>query len=373
MESEKDKQIHKQNGTTKSTNVLRTEISNNNSWHVNITNIDLSAKNINSLDDKVHLPVNLLELNLSHNKLVEVPTIVLKLQKLKNLNVSYNEIEYFDETPSFCHTLEWLDISTNNLHGPPYWIWTENPKNLTRVNLSCNTNLTKTFVNCYLEELLTCTTLVLEVDLYNCGFKTKHAELLATFSNAKTINFGTANYTYHGANIISEVPNKGLEKCSDIERLNLSNTYIHTINSSIELLISLRELHLACNNLNSLPNEFCSLANLEMCILSGNKIIYLPNDMCKLQKLERLCIDSNNLCMLPEKIFELPNLKVLDLYDNHLYEVLEDFSHLQEFDLALNYMDEPADLDYLEKKENLRLLHENRCDGRYFYYYYFQN
>ncbi|KOB69685.1 Uncharacterized protein OBRU01_15348 [Operophtera brumata] len=347
---EAGKKTHSQklNGATKEITIDKPNIF---SWHINITVIDLSGRNIDSLDDKVQLPENLLELNLSHNKLVEVPTVVTNLQKLKNLYISHNSVEFFDETPNFCHTLERLDLSTNNLLGPPYWIWTEQPKRLSWINLSCNTKITNSFVHGYLEELLQHQTLVSEVDLNNCGFINKNTELLATFTKAKTIHFGNADYSYHGSNVISEVPSKGLEKCCDIEILNLSNTHIYTINPSIDMLKNLSELNLACNNIGEIPNEFCSLANLETCVLSSNIILYLPDDMHKLKKLVRLYLDSNKLCMLPERLIELPNLKVLDLYDNHLTEVLEGYSHLEEFDVAQNYLDEPLDVDYLEKKE----------------------
>lgn len=358
---EDGKPNHKKNGFT---NELTKDTTNIFSWHVNITVIDISGRNIDTLGDKVKLPDNLLELNLSHNKLVEIPAVVSNLQKLKNLYLSHNSIEYFDETPKFCHTLERLDLSTNKLLGPPYWIWTETPKLLSWVNLSYNTNITNSFVHGYLEELLQYKTLVLEVDLHNCGFKNKNTELWATFTKAKTIHFGNADYSYHGSNIVSEVPSNGLEKCCDIEILNLSNTYIYTINTTIDLLKNLCELNLAYNNIGVLPNEFCSLSNLETCVLSSNIILYLPDDIYKLKKLVRLCLDSNKLCMLPERLIELPNLEVLDLYDNHLNEVF-DYPHLQEFDVAQNYLDEPHDIDYLEKKEKLRLLHQNRSDGRY--------
>lgn len=361
MAEETGKQIlHRKNGVTKK---YSTEIPTQFAWHVNITIIDLSARNIDTLDEKIQFPANLLELNLSHNKLLQVPAVVYKLNKLKNLDLSHNAIEYFDEIPNFCHTLERLDLSKNKLFRLPYWIWTERPKNLSQLNLSCNTMITK---SSYLPELLQYKTLVLDVDLHNCGFKTKDAELLATFPNAKTINFGTADYSYHGANIICEVPNIGLEKCKDIEKLHLSNTHIYTISTSIDLLKGLRELYLACNSISGLPKEFCNLANLETCVLSNNELLYLPDEMSNMKKLTRLCLDSNRLSMLPEKLLQLANLKALDLYDNNLYEILEGHAHLQEFDLALNFMDEPDGVDYLEKKQKLRLLHEKRCDGRYF-------
>lgn len=331
-------------------------------WQETVTVIDLSGRNINTLDDNVKLPVNLVHLNLSRNNLSVVPKNLLKLEKLKTLLLSYNVLEYFDDCPKFCRTLELLDLSHNNLKGPPYWVWTENPQHLTKLNLSNNINITESFIGGYFEELLQYNTLATEIHIQNCKIG-KYKELIGTFSKAKSLYIGAEDYTSN-ANSLIEVPCKGLDRCCDLRSLKVCNTHIYVVSPSIEVYKSLVEINLAQNDLTGLPDEFCALENLEVCVLSYNKILYLPDVVYKMHKLQELYLDSNELCMLPETLSKLTSLKVLDLYDNCLNEMVC-LVNLEELDVAQNYFDEPVDNTYLERKEKIRLLHENRCNGRY--------
>nr|ANG83455.1 leucine rich repeat protein [Biston betularia] len=330
-------------------------------WHETITVIDLSGQNIVTLDDKMVLPTNLMHLNLSHNKLVEVPDVILMLPKLIILNLSHNAIDYFDHCPEFCHTLEHLDMSYNQLAGPPYWIWSEAPQKLVQLNLSNNSNITKSFVNGYFEEILQYNTLVQKVDIQNCSLG-KFTNLIASFSKAKSLCLGAEDYS-GTANFLIEVPCQGLDKCCDLISLKVCNTNIYSISPRIEMYKNLVEINLAQNDLCGIPNEFCNLENLEICILSYNKILYLPDEIYKMRKLRQLYLDSNKICMLPDTLKKLLSLITLDLYDNNLNEV-PNYENLEEIDFALNYSEEPTDNLYLDKKEKLRMLHENRHNGR---------
>lgn len=347
MEKEEEKPIER-NGFTKL-------------WtNIQITVLDLSHKKIANIDN-VDFPPNLIELNLSSNELVCVPLPILDLKCLKILNLSSNNIEYFDDTPACCHTLEKLNLAYNELCGPPYWVWVENPKNLQELDLSCNRNLKKSLNDTYFNELLQYKTSLSVVKLCSCNLSS-HYELLETFHKVKTLDLSTKSML--SSNVIPQVPCKGLDKCCDIERLILNQTWLCTINSNIDIYENLIEINLSQNSLSSVPNEFCNLRNLEICILSVNNIMYLPDDIVKLKKLAILCLDSNKLCMLPDNMHELPNLVKLDVYDNYLYDAPNAIETLQEIDLAQNYFEEPEDEEYSERKKKLRSDVEERFDGR---------
>lgn len=332
-------------------------------WTENVTTIHLTNRNINNLEDILKFPSKLVELNLSHNHLVSIPQAVLNLEHLKILDISFNKVLFFDDTPGFCHIIEDLNLSHNNLAGPPYWVWSESPTRLAKLDLSNNTNITKAFENGYFEELLQYSTLVTDVKLYNCRLK-HYTKLLKTLPKVKILELGCSDFGRFAANNIEHLPGPSLDQCCDIERLNLRNTDLYNVDSNIDIFKNLKEINLSHNHINILPNQFCNLVNLEICVLSSNKILYLPEDMVKLKKLVCLRLDSNELCMFPEKIKELTNLRVLDLYDNSLYEVSEDVLKVAELDLAQNYLEEPEDEEYLEKKEKLRLNDMNRHNGR---------
>lgn len=326
-----------------------------------ITAIDLSNKGISELTHNITLPENLYDLDLSNNNLKEVPSEVLKLTKLKTFNVSHNSITYFDDAPDFCNTIEQLNISNNALEGPPYWIWSNTPQKLRNLNLSNNPNITKSLKKEYLEELMQYSTLVTDVDVSNCRIG-ENIQILTLFKNTKTLNAGILDFTYRNKNNLIELPNLVLDKYINLQKLNVCNTNIFTINSNIDIHKNLIEIDLSLNNITGLPKEFCNLYNLEVCILSCNKILYLPEEFYKLEKLKVLRLDTNKLCMLPNST-KLGSLESLDLYDNDIYEVPEEIENIEKLDLAQNYFDEPTDEIYLSKRNKLRL-NLVRVDGR---------
>lgn len=342
------------NGITKEIETL--------AWTEKITVINLSKKNISNLDEKVKFPPMLIDLNIAYNKLTEIPDAILNLSSLKVLDISNNMIEKFDTKPNFCSSIEQLILANNMLHGPPHWVWSESPSKLTLLDLSGNVHLNSEENEC-LEELLQYNTVVTELKIYNCRIR-KNLELIRTFPNLKVLEFGSTQLSCFSSNCLEQFPCSNFKQCCDIIRLNLSSIQLYHINSSIDTFKNLIEINLAQNYLDSLPNEFCCLENLEICILSFNKILYLPEDIVKLKKLVRLHIDSNALCMVPEHLCALPNLKVLDLYDNNLHEIPDGIWSIPELDVAQNYLEEPEDGEYLEKKEKLRLNVSNRMNGR---------
>ncbi|XP_050345780.1 leucine-rich repeat and death domain-containing protein 1-like [Nymphalis io] len=331
----------------------------------NITVLDLSQNYVNNIiEDNIQLPINLTELYLKHNELTEVPVPVLNLEKIKILDISFNNIQYFDNTPNFYKTIERLNISNNNLLGPPYWIWSEKCKHLIDVNISLNIKITNSLDNAYFEELLEYNTQVTNLTINNCML-INHLELLGTFPKVKVLIMGSSEVSnFCFTNKIEEVPFNGLDKCCDIEILELSNVNILNITPSIKIYKNLKNINLSLNKLSGLPEEFCNLVNLEVCILSFNNLLYLPDNFCKLEKLKSLLIDSNSLCMLPENLCQLPNLRTLDLYDNYLNDAPVEMENLIEIDLAQNYFDEPENVEYINKKNKIRLSQSERYDGR---------
>ncbi|XP_045771406.1 leucine-rich repeat protein soc-2 homolog [Maniola jurtina] len=328
-----------------------------------LTILDLSNRDLTAIDENVKIPKNLAEINLSHNKLSEVPIPVLNLENLKVLDLSHNNIIYFDDIPKFCHTIKSVNLSNNDLHGPPYWVWSKATAHLNEINLSCNVQITKSFHDGYYEEMLQYKTVVTNVIIYNCKL-TDHTEFIGTFPNVKSLTLGTSDISLYSLNQLEDVPCSGMEKCCDIEYLNLSNTNVYNVNLNIQLYRLLKEINLSYNKLDSLPEEFCLLENLEICILSYNCIISLPESFCNLSKITSFSADYNKLCILPTEICKLPNIRRLDVYNNYLKEIPDGFEHLLEVDLGQNYFEEPNDEEYLKKRKIVRATNDYRIDGR---------
>ncbi|XP_011568834.3 malignant fibrous histiocytoma-amplified sequence 1 homolog [Plutella xylostella] len=333
-------------------------------WADNITAIDISNQNITYFDDNMSLPPKLETLNLSRNNMQTIPDILLDHRHLKELDISFNNIEFFDDTPEFCNTIERLNLANNSLRGPPCWVWSEAPANLHYLNLSNNFRITESFKNGYYEELLTYATQVRHIAISNCKLGL-FVNLLSTFPKAEFIEAGTTKSSF-ASNFIENVPGKGLEKCCDIERLCLSNTKLYNVMPNIDIYKKLREIDLSMNNIRDLPREFCNLEKLEICVLSDNNLLYLPESFDKLVELKFLYLAHNELCMLPDELKSLPKLQLLDLYNNNLYEIHNELWEIPALDVAQNYFDEPEDKKYLDSKIELRSHREfsDRTDGR---------
>ncbi|KAL4709939.1 hypothetical protein ACJJTC_003902 [Scirpophaga incertulas] len=345
------------------TNGICREISTDDfKWSENITVIDLSNRKINKMEDNVTLPKCLIELNISHNNIKELPRAILDLKTLKYLDASHNEITFFDEAPKCCHSIEKLNMSHNALLSPPYWIWSQSPQTLTEIDLSYNLKICESLDEFYFNELLKYKSQVTYVKISNCRLQ-RHLKLLDTFYKVKHLEIGTDNLSLHSANNANDVPFDGIHKCCDIERLKLSNIKIYSVNPTINIFTKLVEIDLSFNYLSSLPLEFCNLHNLKCCILSANQLLYLPEDIGKLENLEYLKINNNELCMLPDSIIQLRNLRLLDLYDNSLYEVPIEIYDVSELDLAQNYFEEPSEAEYIGRREKLRLSMAGRYNG----------
>ena len=59
----------------------------------------------------------IVSINLSKNRLVNLPSAIGQMIRLKNLNLSYNQLEVFPESLGDNQLLEVLDISNNMIEG----------------------------------------------------------------------------------------------------------------------------------------------------------------------------------------------------------------------------------------------------------------
>ncbi|KAM7482049.1 hypothetical protein LguiB_006632 [Lonicera macranthoides] len=88
---------------------------------------------------------------------------------------------------------------------------------------------------------------------------------------------------------LTEIPALFFENMPVLQVLDLSNTSIKTLPSSILKLFRLRELFLrGCEMLMELPPEIGHLANLEVLDLEGTELVSLPKEVGLLLQLERL-------------------------------------------------------------------------------------
>uniref|UniRef100_A0A336MYS3 CSON003193 protein n=1 Tax=Culicoides sonorensis TaxID=179676 RepID=A0A336MYS3_CULSO len=262
---------------------------------------------------------DLTTLDLSHNKLKEVPEGLEKGKNLLVLNLSYNQIEIIPPSLFINLTdLLFLDLSHNKLETlPPQ---TRRLSNLQTLIL--NDNPLELFQLRQLPSLQNLETLQMRnTQRTLANFPTS----LDTLSNLVELDLSK--------NQLQRVP-EVLFSLSNLARLNLSENQITELSVNIELLQKLESLSLSRNQLTALPATICKLSKLRRLFVNDNKLNFdgIPSGIGKLSALEVFSASNNLLEMIPEGLCRCGTLKKLNLSTNKLI-TLPDSIHLTELDL----------------------------------------
>lgn len=311
-------------------------------------------------------------LNFEHNELVEVPAALLALKNIVYLDLSHNQIKYFDETPMFINKLEELSITDNSLLAPPVWIWKNEPRNLRSLNLSNNQNIVCTLKEKDRSEFFYCWLNVYKVVMINCRLETC-LDILYTFTGVHELILGGGHKESYKWNELYEFPMEFLP-CTEAREVNVNNCKIYDIQETIANYIAIEHLDIGANFIVVLPKEIGELTKLEVLIASFNKLECLPESTVNLKNLRVLLIDNNRIDHLPENFLAaLPNMKCLDMYENCVSIVPEGREKLSMFDAAQNYFREPEDIKYTLMRHALRSAHTTytKVNGQYVYKWYF--
>ncbi|KAL9702468.1 hypothetical protein quinque_005986 [Culex quinquefasciatus] len=265
-------------------------------------------------------------LDLSHNKLKEVPEGLEKAKSLLVLNLSNNQIESIPPSLFINLTdLLFLDLSNNKLETlPPQTrrlsnlqtlILNDNPLELFQLrqlpslqNLICiqmrNTQRTLANFPTSLDSLSN----LQELDLSQNALS-KIPDALYNLFNLKRLNLND--------NVITEI-SPSLENLSKLETLNLSRNQLVFLPATLCKLQCLRRLYINDNQLNfeGIPSSIGKLSALEVFSASNNQLEMVPEGLCRCGSLKKLNLSSNKLITLPEAIHLLTDMEQLDLRNN---------------------------------------------------------
>lgn len=254
-------------------------------------------------DDIDNLPKNLdsvYRLDLSNQKLTEIPAIVSKLSNLQELNLSKNWISDLTVIENL-HNLQILNIGANNFQNLPIEII--NFKKLKILQLWW-TDI-KTFPN----DFFTSNTLIEELDMTSMtefDFK-NNLDKIHLFKQLRRLNIGN--------NPIPEL-NIQFDKMDNLEELG----YIRQKKIDIKELClklagckNLKIIHLSDNNISALPKEILLLKKLEELNLFQNKVKVLPTYMVKMENLKEITLIDNPIDESKIEIIErlMPNTTII--------------------------------------------------------------
>lgn len=296
-----------------------------------IRSLNLSNCGLTEIPDEVFELTHLTELKLGHwsdytqqtrNQITRIPARILKLNNLKQLDVSCNLLDELPDEIGGLQHLQTLDISRNRISHLPFTI-----NRLTQLRLlDAGYNHISTLPTAFAGL----------ANLQRLGLGSNRLkELSPVFDNMPGLQrLDVSN------NQLEALP-ASLCALSSLEQLALNGNHLKQLPAEFGKLLNLKRLYLNNNLLTGLSISFTELTQLQRCYLSSNAIETLPHNIQRLQNLQLLDINNNCLQNLPASIVQLNNLEYLDIRDNrvtHLPQGMENLKKLQLLDLRNNQL-----------------------------------
>lgn len=322
-------------------NIIRRLIADEVDFLQHVTQLDLRDNKLGDLDAMVFNNIEVL--HCERNQLV---TLNICGYFLKALYASSNELVQLDVYP-VPNYLSYMDVSRNRLENVPEWVCESRKLEVLDIGhnqicelparLFCNSSLRKLLAGhnqlSRLPERLEKTSVeILDV---------QHNQLLelppTLLMKAASLRFLNAS-----ANKLETLPPATLseETSSILQELYLTNNNL--TDKCVPLLTGhphLKILHLAYNRLQSFPaSKMAKLEELEEIDVSGNKLKAIPTTVLNCRRVHTVAAHSNCIEVFPE-VMQLPEIKCVDLSCNELSEVTlpENLPpKLQELDLTGN-------------------------------------
>lgn len=227
-------------------------------------------------------------------------------KNIRHIDVSYNKLTEIPEWLNSCQQLRTLYANNNNISNLPDNLFQNENGMLYTIQLACNR----------LVRLPPMTKKILPLqELYING---NQLEELPEFFFTACENLILLNVSSNKLNFLPIVDGNR----SQLERLYATNNCLtDRVLDALINLTSLRILHLAYNRLTALP-ESCvgNWPELEELNISGNKLQHLPDNLSNLRNLRVLRVHSNQLQSTPA-LARINSLRVLDLAHNQLDKI----------------------------------------------------
>ncbi|KAK1356541.1 Plant intracellular Ras-group-related LRR protein 5 [Heracleum sosnowskyi] len=266
--------------------------------------LDLEGKLMDNIE---WLPVSLgklsqiVELNLSNNKLMVLPTSISGLTALRKLDVHANQLMNLPDSFGELSNLYDLDLHANKLKTLP--ISFGDLKNLVSFDLSSNhfTTLPEIIGNLTSLEILNVETNELAELPYTIGSCTSLVELRLDFNQLRGLP-------------------EAIGKLEMLEVFSFHYNRVGKLPTTMGNLTKLRELDASFNELEGIPESFCLALNLEKLNVGKNfsDLRTLPRSIGNLEKLEVLDISDDQIRVLPDSFRFLSKLRVFHAYETPL-------------------------------------------------------
>jgi leucine-rich repeat protein SHOC2 len=329
--------------------------------------LELGFNQLKAFDERLTKLPNLVELSLSGGmqsaKSWELLSLKRDLSERDSSSI-YNQIEFLPNSIRQLTALKLLDLRNNRLKSIPNEIGELKALETLQLQGNCLKELPLEIGRLENLKLL---------DLYSNYlyrlpelFELAQLEKLQVFNNeliALPASIGkckSLKYLMASDNQLEYIPSQ-IKSCLALERLDLKANKLHDLPSSIQQLESLKQLDLSYNLIDTLKVYFLQIPNLEELQLSNNHIEYLEADSLKNNSLNYLNLSHNQLSEMPKSL-DLLQLEALVLSYNQFKKIPEFVYHLpnlQYLDIGYNQIEYLA----LEKLKAMPKLKELVIEG----------
>lgn len=268
-----------------------------------LTTLDLSHNKLKEVPEGLERAKSLLVLNLSHNQIETIPTVLfINLTDLLFLDLSHNKLETIPPQTRRLANLQTLILSDNPLE----LFQLRQLPSLQNLEVLHMRNTQRTLHN--FPTNLDSLSNLSELDLAQNNLP-KIPDCLYNLPNLKRLILSD--------NSITEL-SSSVENWQRLEVLNLSRNELTALPAAICKLVQLRRLYINDNRLNfeGIPSGVGKLCSLEVFSAANNLLEMIPESLCRCGALKRLNLSSNRLITLPDTIYYLDDMDQLDLHNN---------------------------------------------------------
>ncbi len=306
--------------------------------------LDLSNKGLTEIPiEEIRQLSRLTSLDLSNNKIMQIPRTITQLSNLNSLYLNSNQITQIPEEIGQLSNLNSLYLNSNQIRQIPEEIGQLSNLNSLYLNSNQITQIPEE-----IGQLSNLNSLYL-----NSNQITQIPKGIGQLFNLNSLDLSSNQITqipkeigqlfnltslYISNNQIIQLPEE-IGQLFDLTSLYISNNQITQIPIKIGHLFGLAELYLNSNQITNIPEEIGQLLSLTELSLKGNQITNIPEEIGQLSNLALLDLSSNLITNIPEEIGQLSNLALLDLSSNlitNIPEEVECLPKLKQLDLREN-------------------------------------
>jgi Leucine-rich repeat (LRR) protein len=267
---------------------------------LNVYALKLSNQHIYT--DTLNLSVftNLVDLDLSYDSLVQLPSGLDKLTKLKVLDISGNNFTLLSEQITLIPNLQELYLNNEKyLDFKQSFKVINKITHLKRLHLDSNLNI-------ILPKNIALNDSIEYISMRYDGLEQIPKEL-SKFTHLKVLDLD--------GNIIKSI-DKSFLKNKEIESLRLSISPQFKFKKSFSILSKekqLKNFSISNSNLSEIPEEISLLKNITSLSLQNNHLTYFPAGVLNIENLKYLDISGNDFKSLPATLSSLSKLETLNL------------------------------------------------------------